>query len=157
MAGSTAAAAMASPESSYTYRHPHNDKFHFNTKQQFSVLIYAHCNLLFLVEAEINCLRVGFPNPDCLPLAPALPWASNQANQGHNLFELKAKKIVLPKSLFVTSHFGPTVYYHCQYNSTSQCGHICHTYSTRMCLPRIHDLFKPAQAPLGHNRQHLQF
>ena len=159
MAGSAAAAAAAtaSPAPSYTYAHPHNDKSHSNTEKQFSVLIYACCNLLFLAEVEINCLWVGFPNPDRLPLASALPWASNRPSQGHNLFELKAQKIVLPKSLFVTSHFSPTVYCHCQYDSTSQCGHICHTYSTCMCLPRMHDLLKLAQAPLGHNRQHLQF
>ena len=132
MAGRIAAAATASPAPSYTYAHPHNKKSCSNTEKQFSILIYACCNLSFLVEVEINCLWVGFPNPNYLPLAPALPWASNRTNQGHNLFELKAQKIALPKSLFVTSNFGPTVYCHCQYNSTSQCGHICHTYSIRM-------------------------
>ena len=157
MAGSTAAATTASPALSYTYAHPHNDKLHSKTEKQFSVLISICCNLLLLVEVKINCLWAGFPNPDCLPLVSALPCASNQTSQGHNLFKLKAQKIVLLKSLFVTSHFSPTVYYHCQYDSISQCGHVCHTYSTRMYLPRMHDLLKLAQAPLGQNRQHIQF
>ena len=90
MAGSTAAAETASPAPSYVYVHPHNDKSRSNTESQFSVLIYACCNLLFLAEVEINCLWVGFPNPDRFPLVAALPWASNRTSQGHNLFELKA-------------------------------------------------------------------
>ena len=132
MAGSAvaAAAAIVSPALSCTYAHPHNDKSHSKTKKQFSVFIFACCNLLFLVEVEVNCLWVGFPNPDHLFLASALLWASNRPSQGHNLFEVKAQKIVLPKSLFATLYFIPTVYCHCQYNSTSQCGDVCHTYST---------------------------
>ena len=158
MASSAAAAATtASPAPFYTYSHPHNDKSRSSTEKQFSVLTFACCSLLFLVEVEINCLRVGFPNLYHLSLASTVPWASNWPSQGHNLFELKAQKIVLPKSLFVASHFSPTVYCHCHYNSTSQCGHVCHTYSTYKYLPKMGDLLKPAQAPLGHNRQHLQF
>ena len=137
--------------------HPHIDKMHSNTEKQFSVLIYAFFNLLFLVEVEVNCLWVGFPNPDCSTLVPVLSWASYQTSQGHNLFEPIAQKIVLLKSLFVTSYFSPTVCCHWQYNSISQCGHICHIYSTCVCLPKMHDLLKLAQAPLGQNSQHLQF
>ena len=77
---------------SCTYAHPHNDKSRSNTKKQFSVVIFACCNLLFLAEVEINCLWVGFPNPDRLSLVSALSWASNWPSQGHNLFELKAQK-----------------------------------------------------------------
>ena len=163
MAGSAAASAAAaaattvSPAPSCIYADPHNDKSCSNTEKQFSVLIVACCNLLFLEEVEINCLWVGLPNPDHLSLASALPWASNWPRQGHNLFELKAQKIVLLKSLFATSHFSSTVYCHWWYDSISQYGHVCHTYSTRKCLPRMHDLLKLAQAPLGQNRQHLQF
>ena len=93
MVGSTAAAVTASPALLYTYAHPHNKKSHSNTEKQFSVFIYACCNLLFLVEVEINCLWVGFTNPDRLPLALALPWASNQTNQGHNYLSLKLRKL----------------------------------------------------------------
>ena len=161
MAGSAAAAAAAaatvSPAPSCTYAHPHNDKSCSNTEKQFSVLVFVCCNLLFLAEVEINCLWVGFPNPDRLSFVSALPWASNRPSQGHNLFELKAQKIVLPKLLFATSHFSPAVYCYCQYNNTSKCGHICYIYSTHECLPKMNDLLKLAQAPLGHNRQHLQF
>ena len=54
MAGSAAAAAAAtaSPAPSYTYAHPHNDKSRSNTEKQFSVLIYACCNLLFLARSK---------------------------------------------------------------------------------------------------------
>ena len=115
MAGSAvAAAATVSLAPSCTYAHPHNDKSRSNTEKQFSVLVYASCNLLFLAEVKINCLWVGFPNPDRLSLVSALPWASNRPSQRHNLFELKAQKIVLPKLLFMTSYFSPTIYCHCQ-------------------------------------------
>ena len=92
MAGSAAAAAAAtaSPAPSCTYAHPHNNKSCSNTEKQFSVLVYTCCNLLFLVEVKTNCLWMGFPNPNRLPLAPALPWGSSRTSQGHNLFELKA-------------------------------------------------------------------
>ena len=141
MAGGIAA-TTASPAPLNAY--PHIDKLHSNTEKQFSVLICAFCNLLFLAEVEVNCLWVGFPNPDRSTLAPALSWASYQTSQGHNLFEPKAQKIVLLKLLFVTSYFSPTVYCHWQYDSISQCGHICHIYSTCMCLPKMHDLLKLA-------------
>ena len=97
MAGSAAEVATASPALSCTYTHPPNDKSCSNTEKQFSVLSYICCNLLFLAEVKINCLWVGFHNLDHLPLVPALSWASNWPSQGHNLFELKAQKIVLPK------------------------------------------------------------
>ena len=155
MAGAIAAEAIASP--ALLNSHLHNGKLRSNTKKQFSVLICAFCNLLFLVEVEVNYLGVGFPNPDHLTLEPVLSWASYQTSQGYNLFELKAQKIVLLKSLFTTLYFSPTVYCHWQYDSISQCGHVCHTYSTRVYLPKMHDLLKLAQAPLGQNRQHLQF
>ena len=149
MAGSAAAAAAtASPVPSCIYAHPNNDKSCSNTEKQFSVVIFACCNLLFLAEVEINCLWVGFSNGYYFSLASALPWASNWPSQGNNLFELKAQKLVLPKLLFATSYFSPTVYCHWQYDSISQCGHICYTYSTHKCLPRMHDLLKLAQAPL---------
>ena len=157
MAGTTAASATASPALSYIYTHPHNNKSCSNTEKHFLVLSYACCNVLSLAEVKINCLWVGFPNPDCLYLALALPWASNRPSQGHNLFELKAQKIVLLKLLFVTSHFSPTVYCHCQYGNISQCCYICYTYNTYVYLPRMHELLKLAQAPLRQNRQHIWF
>ena len=149
MSGSAAAAATVSPAPSCIYAHPHNNKSCSKTEKQFSVLVFVCCNLLFLTEVKINYLWAGFSNLDCLPLVPALPWVSNRTNQGHNLFELKAQKIVLLKSLFVTLHFSPTVYCHCQYDSISLCGYVCYTYSTCVCLPRMHNVLKLAQAPLG--------
>ena len=78
MAGSAVeAAATVSPAPSCTYAHPHNDKSHSKTEKKISVLIFACCNLLFLAEVKINCLWVGFPNPDRLSFASALPWARN--------------------------------------------------------------------------------
>ena len=150
-----AAAAAASPAPSNAY--PHNEKLRLNAEKQFSVLICAFCNLLFLAEVEVNCLWVGFPNPHHLILTLALSWASYQTSQGHNLFEGKAQEIVLLKLLFVTLYFNPTVYCHWQYDSILQCSHIFHTYSICVCLNKTHDLLKLAQGPLGQNRQHLQF
>ena len=89
MAGGIAA-TTASPAPLNTQ--PHIEKMRSNTEKQFLVLICAFCNLLFLVEVEVNCLWVGFPNPDRLTLAPALSWASYQTSQGHNLFEPKAQR-----------------------------------------------------------------
>ena len=74
MAGGIAAAATVSPALLNVY--PHNDKLHSNTKKQFSVVICAFCNLVFLGEVELNCFWVGFPKPDRSALAPALSWAS---------------------------------------------------------------------------------
>ena len=71
-----AAAATASPIPSCIYAYPHNDKSHSKTEKQFSVLICAFCNLFFLAEVKVNCLWVGFPNPDRLTLVPELSWAS---------------------------------------------------------------------------------
>ena len=62
MAGSAvaaAAAAAASPAPSCTYAHPHNDKSRSNTEKQFSVLIFACCNLLFLAGGR-NQLPLGW-------------------------------------------------------------------------------------------------
>ena len=154
MAGGIAATtASPSPLNS----HPHINKLRSKTEKQFSVLFCEFFNLLFLVEVELNCLWVGFPNPDRSIFAPELSWACYQTRQGHNLFDSKAQKIVLLKSLFGTSFLNPTVYCHWQYDSTSQYGQVYHIYSTHVCLPKMHDLLKLAQAPLGQNRQHLQF
>ena len=154
-AGGIAAAETASPAP--LNAHPPNNKLRSNTEKQFSVLICAFCNLLFLPEVEVNFLWVGFPNPDRLTLAPVLSWASYQTSQGHNLFDPKAQKIVLLKSLFATSYFSPTVYCHWQYDSIFLYVHICYIYSTHVYLPKNHDLLKLAQAPLGQNCQHLWF
>ena len=154
MVGGIAAATVSpSPVNS----HPHINKLWSKTEKQFSVLFCKFCNLLFLVEVELNCLWVGSPNPDRSTLAPELSWASYWASQGHNLFEPKAQKIVLLKSIFVTSYFCPIVYCHWQYDSISQYGHVCHIYIICVSLPKEHDLFKLVQGPLGQNRQHLQF
>ena len=67
-------ATTASPSPSNA--HPHINKLHSKTEKQFSVLICAFCNLLFLVEVKVNCLWVGFPNLDRLTLAQELSWAS---------------------------------------------------------------------------------
>ena len=75
-ATTAAAAATASPIPSCIYTHPHNEKSRSKTEKQFSVLIYAFCNLLFLAEVEVNCLWVGFPNPDRSTLTSELFWAS---------------------------------------------------------------------------------
>ena len=91
-----------------------------------------------------------------LTIAPELFWASQNTSQEHNLSEPKAQKTVILKSLFATSYFCPTVYFHWQYNSILQCGHVCHIYSTHVSLPKAHDLLKLAQGPLGQNCQHLQ-
>ena len=69
MAGGIAATtASLSPSNA----HPHIDKLWSKTEKQFSVLFCAFCNLLFLAEVELNCLWVGFPNPDHSTLAPDL-------------------------------------------------------------------------------------
>ena len=61
MAGGIAATtALPSPLNA----HPHIDKLHSKTEKQFSVLIFAFFNLLFLVEVQLNYLWVSFPNPD---------------------------------------------------------------------------------------------
>ena len=52
--------------------YPHINKLWSKTEKQFLVLFCEFFNLLFLAEVELNCLWVGFPNPDRLTLAPEL-------------------------------------------------------------------------------------
>ena len=88
-----AAAAIASPALSYTYAHPQNDELCSNTEKQFSVLIYAYFNLLFLAEIKISCLWVGFPNPDHLPLRQLCLGLATKLAKGTIYLSLKLRKL----------------------------------------------------------------